>query len=84
MENFEFHIDRKVTIWVRDYYSIQSESLDQAKEKMIANFNEGKDLGFCESEYLYRTQKDISPSQNNGESTVELFFSENDQLLKTN
>ena len=39
-EKFDFYLDRKVTIWVREQHSIEAESKEEAKKEMIEAFKD--------------------------------------------
>ena len=34
-EKFDFYIDKKITMWVREHHTIECEGLEEAKTKMI-------------------------------------------------
>lgn len=84
-QEFDFYIDRKVTMWVREYHIVEATTLDEAKKKMINSFKDGDyDDTFDERESLYDTETYMDPGDNGGESTAELFFRDTDELLTTN
>lgn len=84
-QEFDFYIDRKVTMWVREYHIVEADNLDEAKTKMINSFkNNDYDDTFDERESLYDTERYMDPGDNGGESTAELFFRDTDELLTTN
>ncbi len=84
-EKFDFYIDRKVTIWVREQHSIEAESEEEAKKEMIEAFKDNVcSESFDEQEWLYDTETFMEPGDNGGQSTAELFYSDNDELLTTN
>jgi hypothetical protein len=84
-EKFDFYIDRKVTIWVREQHSIEAESEEEAKKEMIEAFKDNLcSESFDEQEWLYDTETFMEPGDNGGQSTAELFYSDNDELLTTN
>jgi hypothetical protein len=73
-KEFSFHLDRKVTIWVREHHRIKAESYDDAKRIMIEAFNNGNcDGTFSEQEYLFETEEQMDPGDNGGNTTLELF-----------
>jgi hypothetical protein len=52
---------------------------------MIESFkNDDFDDTYEDSETLYGTETDMEPGDNGGQSTAELFYSDNDELLTTN
>jgi len=84
-EKFDFYIDRKVTIWVREQHSIEAESEEEARKEMIEAFKDNVcSESFDEQEWLYDTETFMEPGDNGGQSTAELFYSDTDELLTTN
>jgi hypothetical protein len=84
---YDFYIDRKMTVWVREYHTVKADTLDEAKTKMIDAFkNDYYDDTFYEQDTLYDTMESIEPGDNAGDSTLELYCDEGDgyELLKTN
>jgi len=80
-KDYIFYIDRKITMWVREEHSIQATSQEEANEKMIEAFkNDYYDDSFIDQEYLYDTLKELSPEDNSGEATAELFTEDLDDL----
>lgn len=84
MENFEFYIDRKVSIWVRSYHSVEAKSLEEAKEKMLEEFDNGYGDYLCDRQELWETYDELIPSQNGGRPTAELYHEDSSEILKTN
>lgn len=84
MKDFEFYIDRKVSIWVREFHSVEAKSLDEAKEKMLEEFDNGYGDYLCDREEFWDTYTELSPIQNGGKPTAELYFEHNNEKLKTN
>lgn len=84
-QTFNFYLDRKVTIWVREQHSIEAESEEEAKKEMIEAFKDNFcSESFDEQEWLLDTETMLEPGDNGGESTAELFFENTDELLTTN
>lgn len=82
-QEFDFYVDRKITIWVREHHTIEAENEEAAKKEMIKSFHD--DLcseSFNEQEHLYDTENYMEPGENYGQPTAELFY--NDNLLTTN
>jgi len=75
MEEFKFYIDRKVSSWERETFSIMAESKKEAIDKVI---EKTKDDEFFEgyTESLYDCNYYLTPEENSGCSTVELFDGE--------
>lgn len=83
-KEYQFYIDRKVTIWVREYHTIKSENEESAKKEMVELFHNNKcEETFEVQEYLYDTEDYIEIGDNGGNATAELFYYNND-LLTTN
>ena len=60
-KEFEFYIDKQVTIWERERHLIDAENEDEAKKIMEENFKKEKtDETFIESEFLYDTYGDFT------------------------
>jgi hypothetical protein len=84
-QEFDFYIDEKITIWNRFKFSVEAETLDEAKEKAkMMTMNEREDIDFDDSLLLYDTMEVIEPQENDGNSTLELFCKEDDELLYEN
>jgi hypothetical protein len=84
-QEFDFYIDEKITIWNRFKFSVEAENLDEAKEKAkFMTMNEREDIDFDDSLLLHDTMEVIEPEENDGNSTLELFCKEDDELLYEN
>lgn len=79
--------DRKITCWQRDKYEIEANSLDEAKDKLIALIETISDYdeknGFIESEILFDTIEDLITSENN-RPTIEIIDNSTGKTLYTN
>lgn len=75
MTNFQMYSDIKGTIWIREYYDIEANSLEEAKQLAVelCKSDEFSDLHVESIETLYETFQPISISDNGGEPTLELF-----------
>jgi len=74
MKTFQFQLDEKGTIWFRTKFEIEAESLEKAKEEAVTKLKNG-DFNYP-WEPLEDTIELISPDQNSGESTIELYSME--------
>jgi hypothetical protein len=84
-QTFNFFIDRKVTIWQREFHTIKAESLDDAKAEMAARFRDNMCVDtFDEQETLFETEEYLEPGDNGGNPTAELYSEEDGQLVTTN
>lgn len=85
MEDYEFYLDRKVTIWERNKFEIKAKSKKQAIEFIKSKFSKEKDTldfeGDCE--FLYETVEFL-PAKENQAPTIEIFDKKNDKLILSN
>lgn len=84
---YDFYIDEKSTIWNRSHYTVEANSEEEAIVIMKEEFEnqEFDEVIFNENEILYDTNEYITPQQNNGNSTKELYKDNNcfeDPILK--
>lgn len=80
------YIDYKVTMWRRAFFD-NADHIEEIIKELTENktyyvFDEK--LGFTESQVLYETEEEMSPEENNGESTIEIYTSGNDKLIWSN
>jgi len=77
MAKFDFYIDQKTTMWERSHFSVVAATEDEAVEIMKRVFSTGdEDIpegGFSECETLYDTIQYLSPEENDGDATKELW-----------
>ena len=71
MKSYNLFIDEKCTLWTRTYVTIEADSLEEAVEKC-----KNGDYDDSWSEDLYGTTEVMTPEENGGEATVEI-YSEN-------
>lgn len=73
-----YYIDEKVTIWRRTYYSI--DGTEEETKSMLIESVEGRghllDTNMVDSEVLYETEEGMTPEENDGQPTMEVFNSE--------
>lgn len=85
MEKFEFHLDKKVTMWYREYHYIEANSLQEAQKKIIDLFaDDCMYETFNYQEALDDTWEDITPKENDENPTAELWCEESGMLLIDN
>ena len=78
---FEFSIDRKCTLWVRDYHHINAETYEQARELMIKNFRESAtENTFYGQSFQNDTLEDMDLRQNYEYPTAHLMNHEGDEI----
>lgn len=82
MENFQFFFDQKVTTWYRTHFDIEANSIEEAREKATELVKSGMttEMGW---ESVDETIELMSPEENDGQSTEELYDQEN-QLVYNN
>lgn len=80
METFDFYLDQKHTIWYRNRFSIEAETLEDAKQKVTEMYGKD-DLPSDDWEQLTDTIEGMTPSDNGGEPTDELFTYDGELVL---
>lgn len=85
-EHFDFVVDRKCTVWERTRFSIEAESLEQAKEILRnASYAKRCDLVYAddyECEVMHDTIEMMTPEQNDGDSTEDwISYYDNDTII---
>ena len=70
---FQYYIDTKCSIWQRAHYEIEAASLEEARAIAIEEAKAQSLVGFQENEFLYDTEEDLTPEENGGSPTVEMF-----------
>lgn len=86
MTTFKFHQDIKVSIWRRQHFSIEAESLEEAKAKAIKFQNEdvSNHNEFLYEELMYESEEHMLPDENGGQSTMQLYVKGADNPFATN
>lgn len=87
-EHFDFFVDRKCTVWERTRFSIEAETLEQAKEILRnASYEEREELIYAddyECETLHETTEFMTPQENDGQATEEWTCYEDDEQIINN
>jgi hypothetical protein len=86
MKNFEFYQDIKVERWKRQFFSIAADTEEEAvkqAECYKANDVTAYDIEVT-TEDLYETEICLSPSENDGQNTIELYLKEGNRLIGGN
>jgi len=84
-QEFDFYIDERVMIWNRLKFSVEAETLEEAKDMAIFMVTKDReDIEFYDSDFLYDSLTELQPEDNQGNSTMELYCNENDELLYDN
>ena len=68
MKTYRLSVDRKYTIWEREYYMIEAESETEALEKCLS-----PDVECSDSEFLYDTADHMTPKDNYNYPTLEVY-----------
>ena len=82
MEQFDFHQDHKETVWRRQYFTIEAETLEEAKAKALEISKNDLYIDNDNWETLYDTFEGLRPEDNDGWATRELY--QDDDLLFSN
>ncbi len=80
MKTFDFYQDRKVTCWERTHFSVKAGNYDKALEIIqswkgedVLNFSDDTKIIITDGETLYETSESLSPQENGGNPTIEVF-----------
>lgn len=71
-KEFEFTLDEKMTIWNRKQFTIEADTIEEAKKKAIELVKNGEEIDFYSSEYIYETENPLELSKNDGHATIVL------------
>ena len=85
MEKFRFKQDIKLTVWVRQSFTIEAENKEEALEKVeqFKTVDVTSEIDNVECETLWDTQELMWPEENGGMCTIEL-YDEHDNLIGKN
>jgi hypothetical protein len=76
MQTFNFELDRKVTVWYREYHQIEANTIEEAEAMMKANAEEGKtDATFVYQDMLDETIMDTDDFEILNKETGETIYS---------
>ena len=65
----EIYVDTKCTVWHREFFTVED---DMTNEEFTKEYNKGELIN-NNSEYLFETSEDISLSENDNQTTIEMF-----------
>ena len=73
MKTFDFHLDQKVTTWMRTEFEIKANDLNEAVKIAKQKFHRGdlEDIAWQEIDGLNEV---LQPSDNGGEPTSEIYY----------
>ena len=88
MGTFDFYQDRKVTCWERTRFSVNADSYEQALEIIkswrgedVLCFEDDEQIRITDGETLYETSEALSPIDNGGRSTIEVFDNSGHKII---
>ena len=86
MNEYSFYQDAKVEIWQRQYFTIKADSKEEALEEVEKYKRRDVSADFIveNSEYLFGTECVLSPEENGGNATIELYDEATGRCLGTN
>lgn len=84
MDEFKFYIDRKLTTWDREFVSIEAENIEEAKKQIIEIVENGDYFDDSYVETIYETIEYLSPKDNSGMPTIEVYENDDDELIWDN
>lgn len=79
MGTYNLNVDRKYTIWKREYYVIEAESETEALEKCL-----GSDVECFDSEFQYHSVARLTPKDNDNYPTLEVYNADTDERIFSN
>lgn len=79
METYNLYVDRKYTIWEREFFTVEAESETEAIEKCL---NHSVERG--NYEYLDNSADLMTPKENNNYPTLEVFNDDTDEKIFSN
>lgn len=75
MKTYEFFLDQKVSTWMRTEFEVEADNLNEAMKIAKEKLERG-DLEQIAWEEIDDTKEVLLPHDNNGQSTADLFFME--------
>ena len=73
---YNFILDEKMTIWNRKEFTIEADTVEEARQKAIELVENGEEIDFYFSEYIYETGNPLELSKNDGHATIVLMHNE--------
>jgi hypothetical protein len=75
LSSYDFYVDKKMTVWHREYVSFQASSEEEAKKKVLAYIDGEfqRDIYHGDCEFLYDTAEELPAEENDGFSTIEVY-----------
>ena len=79
MNYYNFYLDKKYTVWERQFYGVEADNYQEALDIIMGN---DMDVYFDDSEILFDTMDAIHPKDNENKATQELYYE--DELIANN
>ena len=76
---YNLFVDEKCKVWKRSYIIVEASDLDEA----IKNYKEGN-FDITHTDELYETEELISPEENDGLPTIEVYNKDSGDTIWTN
>lgn len=72
---YTYYIDRKCTVWVREYHEFETENGEEFADKVMSErfINEETDDTFIYQEVQYDTLEDMTTPENQGNPVAEIY-----------
>ena len=84
-QEFDFYIDERVRIWNRLKFSVEAETLEEAKDMAIFMVTQDREeIDFYDFELLHDTLTELEIEDNDGNSTLELYCEKDTDLIYEN
>jgi hypothetical protein len=84
-QEFDFYIDERVMIWNRLKFSVEAETLEEAKDMAIFMVTQDREeIDFYDFELLHDTLTEMEIEDNDGNSTIELYCEKDTDLIYEN
>ena len=84
-QEFDFYIDERVMIWNRLKFSVEAETLEEAKDMAIFMVTKDREeIDFYDFELLQDTLTEMEVGDNEGNPTLELYCDEDTELIYDN
>lgn len=86
MNEYSFYQDVKVEIWQRQYFTIKADTKEEALEEVekYKRRDVSEDFIVENSEYLFETECMLSPEENGGYATIQLYDSKTNEMIGCN
>lgn len=76
---YSLYVDRLYSIWNRTWYEVEANSLDEAIKMCIDG-----DIDSIDTEDIYESATELTPYDNNGKATLEVYQTDDDKQIYKN